>query len=140
MVHTVIKGVSDTEFAPNATITREDACTILGRALNKVAQSNELKFTDADKVAEYAAPYVALLSELGYVNGYVDGSFAPTNNITRAEAAKIIAGIYNANKSAETVTDDKTETDANADAAVDEKVEEKTEEKAVDTIETEPEK
>ena len=140
----VIKGVSDTEFAPNATITREDACTILGRALNKVAQSNELKFTDADKVAEYAAPYVALLSELGYVNGYVDGSFAPTNNITRAEAAKIIAGIYNANKSAETVTDDKTETDANADAAVeekvDEKVEEKTDEKAVDKIETEPEK
>ena len=136
----VIKGVSDTEFAPNATITREDACTILGRALNKVAQSNELKFTDADKVAEYAAPYVALLSELGYVNGYEDGSFAPANNITRAEAAKIIAGIYNANKSAETVTDDKTETDANADAAVDEKVEEKTDEKPVDTIETEPEK
>lgn len=136
----VIKGVSDTEFAPNATITREDACTILGRALNKVAQSNELKFTDADKVAEYAVPYVALLSELGYVNGYEDGSFAPTNNITRAEAAKIIAGIYNANKSAETVTDNKTETDANADATVDEKVEEKTDEKAVDTIETEPEK
>lgn len=101
----VIKGVSDTEFAPNATITREDACTILGRALNKVAQSNELKFTDADKVAEYAAPYVALLSELGYVNGYEDGSFAPTNNITRAEAAKIIAGIYNAKDSTEDKAD-----------------------------------
>ena len=101
----VIKGVSDTEFAPNATITREDACTILGRALNKVAQSNELKFTDADKVAEYAVPYVALLSELGYVNGYEDGSFAPTNNITRAEAAKIIAGIYNAKDSTEDKAD-----------------------------------
>lgn len=101
----VIKGVSDTEFAPNATITREDACTILGRALNKVAQSNELKFTDADKVAEYAAPYVALLSELGYVNGYEDGSFAPTNNITRAEAVKIIAGIYNAKDSTEDKAD-----------------------------------
>lgn len=101
----VIKGVSDTEFAPNATITREDACTILGRALNKVAASNELKFTDADKVAEYAVPYVALLSELGYVNGYEDGSFAPTNNITRAEAAKIIAGIYNAKDSTEDKAD-----------------------------------
>ena len=101
----VIKGVSDTEFAPNATITREDACTILGRALNKVAQSNELKFTDADKVAEYAAPYVALLSELGYVNGYEDGSFLPQNNITRAEAAKIIAGIYNAKDSTEDKAD-----------------------------------
>ena len=101
----VIKGVSDTEFAPNATITREDACTILGRALNKVAQSNELKFTDADKVAEYAVPYVALLSELGYVNGYEDGSFLPQNNITRAEAAKIIAGIYNAKDSTEDKAD-----------------------------------
>lgn len=109
----VIKGVSDTEFAPNATITREDACTILGRALNKVAQSNELKFTDADKVAEYAAPYVALLSELGYVNGYEDGSFAPANNITRAEAAKIIAGIYNAKDS----TEDKADTTDTIDVA-----------------------
>ena len=141
----VIKGVSDTEFAPNATITREDACTILGRALNKVAQSNELKFTDADKVAEYAAPYVALLSELGYVNGYVDGSFAPTNNITRAEAAKIIAGIYNAKDT--TVTEDKTDAADTTDAKVEGEnttapVEENAEDKAdtTDTIDVAPEK
>lgn len=141
----VIKGVSDTEFAPNATITREDACTILGRALNKVAQSNELKFTDADKVAEYAVPYVALLSELGYVNGYVDGSFAPTNNITRAEAAKIIAGIYNAKDT--TVTEDKTDAADTTDANVEGEnttapVEENAEDKAdtTDTIDVAPEK
>lgn len=141
----VIKGVSDTEFAPNATITREDACTILGRALNKVAQSNELKFTDADKVAEYAAPYVALLSELGYVNGYEDGSFAPTNNITRAEAAKIIAGIYNAKNT--TVTEDKTDAADTTDANVEGEnttapVEENAEDKAdnTDTIDVAPEK
>lgn len=141
----VIKGVSDTEFAPNATITREDACTILGRALNKVAQSNELKFTDADKVAEYAAPYVALLSELGYVNGYEDGSFAPANNITRAEAAKIIAGIYNAKNT--TVTEDKTDAADTTDANVEGEnttapVEENAEDKAdtTDTIDVAPEK
>lgn len=141
----VIKGVSDTEFAPNATITREDACTILGRALNKAAQSNELKFTDADKVAEYAAPYVALLSELGYVNGYEDGSFAPTNNITRAEAAKIIAGIYNAKNT--TVTEDKTDAADTTDANVEGEnttapVEENAEDKAdtTDTIDVAPEK
>lgn len=135
----VIKGVSDTEFAPNATITREDACTILGRALNKVAQSNELKFTDADKVAEYAVPYVALLSELGYVNGYVDGSFAPTNNITRAEAAKIIAGIYNAKDT--TVTEDKTDANVegeNTTAPVEENAEDKAD--TTDTIDVAPEK
>ena len=127
----VIKGVSDTEFAPNATITREDACTILGRALNTVAASNELKFTDADKVSEYAVPYVALLSELELINGYEDGSFLPQNNITRAEAAKIIAGIYNTVKSAvegdntdAPAVDENTEAADNTDAAAEVTVDE----------------
>ena len=88
-----INGVNDAEFAPDATITREQACTILGRAL-KVAGEAELTFTDAAEVADYAKAAIAALAEMGIVNGYEDGSFAPVNNITRAEAAKIMAGAY----------------------------------------------
>ena len=87
-----INGVSETEFAPNENITREQACAILGRALN-VAGEGELTFTDAAEVEEYAKAFVAALAEMGIVNGYEDGTFAPKNNITRAEAAKIIAGV-----------------------------------------------
>lgn len=87
-----INGVSETEFAPNENITREQACAILGRALN-VAGEGELTFTDVAEVEEYAKAFVAALAEMGIVNGYEDGTFAPKNNITRAEAAKIIAGV-----------------------------------------------
>lgn len=91
----LVNGVSETEFAPDSTITREDVCTIIGRYLASTTEigEGELAFTDAADVAEYAADYVAYLAELGIVNGYEDGSFAPKANITRAEAAKVLYGL-----------------------------------------------
>ena len=88
-----VKGYSDTEFAPDKVISREEACAILGRAYAKAANS-ELSFTDKDSIDEYAQPYVALLVEMGFINGYEDGTFRAQNQITRAEAAKIIGCAY----------------------------------------------
>lgn len=88
-----VKGYSDTEFAPDRVISREEACAILGRAYAKAANS-ELSFTDKDSIDEYAQPYVALLVEMGFINGYEDGTFRAQNQITRAEAAKIIGCAY----------------------------------------------
>lgn len=88
-----VKGYSDTEFAPDKVISREEACAILGRAYAKAANS-ELSFTDKDSIDEYAQPYVALLVEMGFINGYEDGTFRAQNHITRAEAAKIIGCAY----------------------------------------------
>ena len=91
----LVNGVSDTEFAPNSTISREDVCTIIGRFLNITAEieDKELTFTDAADVAEYASRYVAYMAELGIVNGYADGSFGPKASITRAESAKVLYGL-----------------------------------------------
>ena len=88
-----INGVNDAEFAPDATITREQACTILARAL-KVASETEVIFVDGAEIEDYAKAAIAALVEMGIVNGYENGTFAPANNITRAEAAKIMAGAY----------------------------------------------
>lgn len=123
-----INGVGEGTFAPNDTISREDACTILGRALGLAAENANLNFADADAVADYAAQYIALLSELGFINGYEDGTFAPKNEITRAEAAKIIAGIYAdknaaANAGDNTEAEAETETETDAEAEVEEEVE-----------------
>lgn len=123
-----INGVGEGTFAPNDTISREDACTILGRALGLAAENANLNFADADAVADYAAQYIALLSELGFINGYEDGTFAPKNEITRAEAAKIIAGIYAdknaaANAGDNTEVEAETETETDAEAEVEEEVE-----------------
>ena len=46
-------------------------------------------FTDADKIKNPDA--VAMMADLGLVNGYEDGSFLPRNNIRRSEAAKVAA-------------------------------------------------
>ena len=54
-----------------------------------------LNFTDNDSIAPYATEAVAELVGLGIMNGYEDGSFRPRGNATRAEAAKVIWGVYN---------------------------------------------
>lgn len=87
-----VQGVEADEFAPDAQITREDICTILGRVLNAEAD-NAASFADADEIAEYAAPYVNAFVALGVVKGYEDGTFAPKANATRAEAAQVIYGV-----------------------------------------------
>ncbi len=128
-----VKGITDTEFAPDKTITREEACTILGRAYAKTSDK-ALNFTDASEISDFATAYVALLVDMGYVNGYEDGTFLPKNEITRAEATKIIASAFRAAEKAKTeVNEDKTDAKDNADADV--KADDKTDAKADDNAE-----
>ena len=49
------------------------------------------RFTDWDDIDHQ--PEVAMLTDLGLVSGYSDGSFRPYNCITRAEISKIISGL-----------------------------------------------
>ena len=48
-------------------------------------------FTDDDKITYEEA--VAVVSEIGVVDGYADGKFNPTNTLTRQAAAKIICNL-----------------------------------------------
>ncbi len=107
----LITGESATYFGVGQNITREDMATILGRALDRTATAG-LNFTDAADVADYAANAVALLSELGIINGYEDGSFGPKATATRAEAAKMMYGVKQliaVDDNADDNADDKTE-------------------------------
>lgn len=88
-----VNGVDDTHFAPDAQITRQDICTILGRVLDANEAAAEAGFTDADQIKDYAVQYVKSFVALGVVNGYEDGTFRPEVSATRAEAAKILFGI-----------------------------------------------
>ncbi|MDO5310482.1 MAG: S-layer homology domain-containing protein, partial [Clostridia bacterium] len=117
----LVTGYSDTEFAPDKTITREEACTIIGRGLKAVAEG-ELTFTDASDVSDYAAEYVAILAAKGFINGYEDGSFLPANEITRAESAKIVANVFKSLK-AEAETEVEAEAEAEAETEAEEVVE-----------------
>ena len=90
-----VQGQSDDYFGIGESIMRQDMATILYRAINMTSDKAELNFTDNDNIAEYAKDAVAELVGLGIMNGYEDGSFKPRGSATRAEAAKVIWGIYN---------------------------------------------
>ncbi len=90
-----VQGQSDDYFGIGESIMRQDMATILYRAINMTSDKAEINFTDNDNIAEYAKDAVAELVGLGIMNGYEDGSFKPRGSATRAEAAKVIWGIYN---------------------------------------------
>ena len=89
----VVTGVSDTEFAPERNITRQDAAVMIYRALlykDKEVSEGTLSFTDADSISDYAQTAVGALCASGIINGMENGSFSPFDNTSRAQAAVMI--------------------------------------------------
>lgn len=84
-------GVSDTSFAPNASMTRAMFVTVLGRMSNvKADEYTTTSFTDVTAGSWYA-PYVEWAASKGIVSGVSEGKFDPNASITRAQMATIIA-------------------------------------------------
>jgi len=95
----IVQGVGGGKFAPGATLTREQAATMLGRvcelvktgavgtgaALGAAAPS----FADAGGIAAYALPYIGFFSQNGVIDGVGGGQFAPKRTMTREQALKI---------------------------------------------------
>lgn len=81
----ILGGYEDGTIRPNRFVTREEMVAVFVRALGVQADSKDTKFGDVSSDA-WSAAYIAAASDLGFVNGYEDGTFRPANNITRAEA------------------------------------------------------
>lgn len=83
-------GISDTTFAPDATMTRAMFVTVLGRLAGvDVASYKTDKFKDVDQKAWYA-PYVAWATQNNIVQGYTDGNFGPDDPVTREQMCELI--------------------------------------------------
>ena len=85
-----ISGTSSTTFSPDATITRGQFVTILGRMLNVSTSGGNTKFTDVDAGSWYA-PYVAWAAQNGYVNGTSSTTFSPEATITVEQMGVIVS-------------------------------------------------
>lgn len=89
----VVTGVSDTAFGVGTNVTRQDIAVMIYRAAKNVGTGfvkTKTDFNDYDTVADYAREAVSMLAGEGIINGYDDGSFRPTDYVTRAEAAKMV--------------------------------------------------
>lgn len=94
----LVTGTDAAHFAPNANITREQIAAILLRSVQKLGLTlpeghSAPVFADAAQVSGYASDAVAAIARAGLIGGYPDGTFRPKGNATRAEAAKLLAGV-----------------------------------------------
>ena len=89
-------GRSNTAMAPDAPITREEAMTVVARALeldyDSYSKTDLSKFSDRNKISNWALPYVRAMVGADYIHGRTKG-LEPLDNITRAEFAQIFHNI-----------------------------------------------
>ena len=88
----LVSGVSDTSFAPNTPITREQAAVMLARYLkfSSVALENGTPdFQDTASISGYAKESVGAMQKAGLLSGDNAGNFRPDAQITRPEIASI---------------------------------------------------
>ena len=86
----ILNGYSDGTFKPNANITRAEFATIAARFLSNSYSLND-RFYDTE--GHWAEPYINRAAEVGWINGYNDGSFKPDRAITRAEAVTLVNAV-----------------------------------------------
>ncbi len=86
----VISGVSDTSFDPGADITRAEFAAMVVRGLGLKPDEGEQTFRDVAAESWYA-DIVRTAAAYGLVQGFKDGTFRPTDKITREEAMMIAA-------------------------------------------------
>lgn len=88
----IVNGVSETSFAPDDSITREQIATILFRyAKGEPPKMNVLAtFADVGDISGYAREAVNWAVDCGIING-MDGRLAPTEGATRAQIATILS-------------------------------------------------
>ena len=91
----IVKGYSDTVFAPNDTVTREQLATILYRyaeykEYDVSAKGDLTTFTDGSAVSTWAADGMTWAVGAELITGKDGGKLDPTGTATRAEVATIL--------------------------------------------------
>ncbi|MET3938391.1 endo-1,4-beta-xylanase [Paenibacillus sp. PvP094] len=95
----IASGFEDNTFKPSSSISRQDMMVLTAKALKaagkpSVGSGNLASYSDAESISNYAVDSVTSLVGSGIVNGK-GGKIAPTESLTRAEAAVILSRIWN---------------------------------------------
>lgn len=93
----VVKGISETEFAPETFVTREQIAAMLVRYLRHKGAivpdgAAEIKaHNDYEQISDYAKDSMAVCYQMGLIKGHDNGLIDPAGNLTRAQFASIMA-------------------------------------------------
>lgn len=98
----IIYGKSETEFAPNDLLTREEAATILVRMINRempmAATEMWFEFDDIKNISDWASDSVQTMCNLGFMIGVGENKFAPKDTYTVEQAIVTLMRIYEATR------------------------------------------
>ena len=94
----IVTGVSETAFAPDEPVTREQLAAILwryakykGHDVSIGESTNILSYTDFAEISEYAIPAMQWACGEGIITGSGEGVLNPRGGASRAEAAAMLA-------------------------------------------------
>lgn len=95
----IMNGMSNTQFAPEGSLTRAQMATIAYRWTQQQASATTVNgpavsFTDVSADL-WAADAIAYVQSAGLMVGYNDGTFKPDSKLTRAEAVKVLNVLFN---------------------------------------------
>lgn len=90
----IVSGVSDTEYAPDDYVTREQMAVMLYRYAQfkgyDISSDKTAEYSDFETVSEYAKEAVSWAFAKSVMSGNADGTFAPQAAATRAQAATVL--------------------------------------------------
>ena len=105
----IINGKTETEFAPNDTLTREEAATIILRTVNIELPIPRHQvyyiFKDSDEISDWAKDGVQAVCNMGIMQGTGDENFSPKGTFTVEEAITALMRIYDTYKANEEIND-----------------------------------
>ena len=101
----IVNGVSDTEFAPNESLTREQLATMIWRTVKYIQkETNKEKltdggdisgFADAGDVSDYASEAVAALAKYDIMKGTSETELSPKSACTVEQSVLLIYRTFN---------------------------------------------
>lgn len=95
----IVKGKSETEFAPNDSLTREEAAAILYRMISKIypgwdATAQYFDFADSGEISDWAMNDIQVICNMGIMQGVGDNQFAPKDLYTTEQAIATLVRVY----------------------------------------------
>lgn len=96
----IINGKSDTEFAPNDLLTREEAATIVVRTVNRInflpVTQMWHEFADIKDISDWAMDSVQTVCNMDFMAGVGENKFAPKDIYTIEQAIVTLTRVYDA--------------------------------------------
>ena len=93
----VVNGVGDGNFDPSASLTREEAATMLPRLANvmeKPLTAGTASFADNASISSWASEAVGQVQASGIMNGIEGNQFAPSDPYTREQSIVTMLRLY----------------------------------------------